>query len=141
MAPLVSVGHSERSGVAWVDTDAGGRIHFTAAFRWAEAAETGLMRKLGLLGRWGSYPRRHVEAEFHKVLVFEDEIETRIRVERVGRTSITYAWQIAKDGDVYIEGRHTAVLVDADGRPELLSDEMRAALEGAAVNPSSTSPS
>ena len=141
MAPLVSVGHSERSRVAWVDTDAGGRIHFTAAFRWAEAAETGLMRKLGLLGRWGSYPRRHVEAEFHKVLVFEDEIETRIRVERVGRTSITYAWQIAKDGDVYIEGRHTAVLVDADGRPELLSDEMRAALEGAAVNPSSTSPS
>jgi acyl-CoA thioester hydrolase len=34
----------ERARVAWVDTDAGGRIHFTAAFRWAEAAETELMR-------------------------------------------------------------------------------------------------
>ena len=29
--------HRERLRVAWVDTDAGGRIHFTAAFRWAEA--------------------------------------------------------------------------------------------------------
>jgi acyl-CoA thioesterase FadM len=26
----------ERAHVAWVDTDAGGRIHFTAVFRWAE---------------------------------------------------------------------------------------------------------
>jgi acyl-CoA thioesterase FadM len=116
--------------VAWVDTDAGGRIHFTAAFRWAEAAETGLARKLGLLGRWGSYPRRHVEAEFRKVLVFEDEIETTIRVERVGRTSISYAWEIAKDGEMYIEGRHTAVLVDSDGRPQPIPDDMRAALSG-----------
>jgi acyl-CoA thioesterase FadM len=46
--------HSERFRVAWVDTDAGGRIHFTAAFRWAEATETGLMRELGLLERWGN---------------------------------------------------------------------------------------
>ena len=29
------VEHVERTRVAWVDTDAGGRIHFTAAFRWA----------------------------------------------------------------------------------------------------------
>src|SRR5262245_22398336 len=48
--------------VAWVDTDTGGRIHFTAAFRWAEEAETELMRSLGLAReRWGSFPRRKVE--------------------------------------------------------------------------------
>jgi acyl-CoA thioester hydrolase len=132
----VSAEHVERARVAWVDTDAGGRIHFTAAFRWAEAAETGLARKLGLLDRWGRYPRRRVEAEFHKVLVFEDEIEARIRVERVGRTSITYVWTISKDGEPYVEGRHTVVHVDEHGRPEPLSDHTRAAL-----SPSSTSPS
>ena len=114
--------------VAWVDTDAGGRIHFTAAFRWAEKAETGLARKLGLLDRWGSYPRRRVEAEFLKVLVFEDEIEVRIRVERVGRTSITYAWEIAKHGEPYVVGGHTVVFVDEEGRPEPLTDEIRAGL-------------
>jgi YbgC/YbaW family acyl-CoA thioester hydrolase len=124
----VTAEYRERARVAWVDTDAGGRIHFTAAFRWAEAAETGLARTLGLLDRWGSYPRRRVEAEFHKVLVFEDEIETTIRVERVGRTSITYVWEIRKDGEPYVEGRHTVVHVDGAGRPEPMPDELRAAL-------------
>jgi YbgC/YbaW family acyl-CoA thioester hydrolase len=114
--------------VAWVDTDAGGRIHFSNAFRWAELAETSLLRRLGLLERWGDYPRKHAEAEFHKVLRFEDEVEVAIRVERVGRTSITYAWTIAKDDDPYITGRHTVVNVDREGRPEPLSDSVRNAL-------------
>ena len=113
-----------------MDTDAGGRIHFTAAFRWAEEAETGLMRRLGLLGRWGDYPRRHVEADFLKVLRFEDEIETRIRVERLGRTSITYAWEISKDGDPHVRGNHTVVLVDDQGSPEPLPTDLRASLGG-----------
>jgi acyl-CoA thioester hydrolase len=126
----VSVEHVERVRVAWVDTDAGGRIHFSNAFRWAEIAETGLMRRLGMLDDWGDYPRRHVEAEFLNVLRFEDEIEVRIRVERLGRTSITYGWTIAKDGEVYISGRHTVVNVDRDGRPEPLSDRVRSALSG-----------
>ena len=126
----MSVEHVERLRVAWVDTDAGGRIHFSNAFRWAELAETSLLRRLGLLERWGDYPRKHAGAEFHKVLVFEDEIDVMLRVERVGRTSITYAWTIAKDGEVYIDGRHTVVNVDRDGRPEPLSDDVRAALSG-----------
>src|SRR5262249_20579708 len=69
--------HREQARVAWVDTDAGGRIHFTAAFRWAEVAETGLFRKLGLLagGQYGNYPRRRVEADYLQVLVFEDELD------------------------------------------------------------------
>ena len=124
----MSVEHVERARVAWVDTDAGGRIHFTAAFRWAELAETSLARKLGLLGGWGGYPRRRVEADYLKVLVFEDEVEIRIRVENVGRTSVTYAWTISKDGEPYVEGRHTIVHVDETGRPAPLPEQVRAAL-------------
>jgi YbgC/YbaW family acyl-CoA thioester hydrolase len=120
----------EQARVAWVDTDAGGRIHFTAAFRWAELAETSLMRRLGVLGGdWGDYPRRKVEAEYLKVLRFEDEIEVRLRVENVGRTSVTYAWTITKDGEPHIKGRHTVVHVDAEGRPEPLADGLRALLD------------
>ena len=69
----------ERFRVAWVDTDTGGRIHFTAAFRWAEVTETSLYRRLGLLrGELADFPRRHVEAEYFRVLVFEDEVEVRL---------------------------------------------------------------
>ncbi|MFN2468523.1 MAG: acyl-CoA thioesterase [Gaiellaceae bacterium] len=120
--------HVERRRVSWIDTDAGGRIHFTAAFRWAEAAETELMRAAGLLDReWADYPRRHVEADYRRVLVFDDEIDVRIRADRLGATSITYAWTVARGGEICIEGRHTVVHVDREGRPAALPERVRAA--------------
>ncbi len=122
--------HTERMRVGWIDTDAGGRIHFTVAFRWAETAETGLYRKLGLLeeGR-GDYPRRHVEAEYRRVLVFEDAVEITIRVDSVGRTSIRFAWEVVHDGEVAIAGGHTIVHVDGEGRPATIDDRTRGLLE------------
>ena len=120
--------HVEHARVQWVDTDAGGRIHFTAAFRWAEQAETGLRRTLGLMEDWGSYPRRRVEAEFLKVLVFEDEVDVRIRPERLGETSITWAFEITRDGELCVRGSMVVVHVDAEGRPAPLAERERAAL-------------
>ena len=122
--------HVERSRVAWIDTDAGGRIHFTAVFRWAEQAETALLRSLGLLDDWADYPRRAVEAEYLSVLRFEDEFDLDLTPERVGTTSITYAWEVRRDGEICIRGRHTVVHVDAEGRPAPLSPEARRALAG-----------
>lgn len=119
----------ERFRVAWVDTDTGGRIHFTAAFRWAEATETALYRRLGLLrGELGSFPRRHVEVDFHRVLVFEDEVEVLLRVERLDTASITYRWEVSKNGDLAIEGTHTVVRVGPDGCPVPLDDDARTLL-------------
>lgn len=126
---LTIVEHAERRRVAWVDTDAGGRIHFTAAFRYAEAAETELMREAGMLGgEWANYPRRHVQAEYRRVLVFDDEVEVRLRVDRLGTTSITYAWEITRDGELCIDGRHTVVHVDGEGHATPLPDNVRLAL-------------
>jgi YbgC/YbaW family acyl-CoA thioester hydrolase len=123
--------HTEQTRVAWVDTDAGGRIHFTAAFRWAEAAEVGLYRKLGLLAGWkGEFPRRHVEADYLRVLRFEDEVAVHLRVAKVGRTSITYTWEIEHDGEVAVRGTHTVVQVDGEGRPAALDDRQRELLAG-----------
>jgi YbgC/YbaW family acyl-CoA thioester hydrolase len=123
----------ERLRVAWVDTDAGGRIHFTAAFRYAERAETAFMRELGLVDRLVDYPRRRVEADFRAVLRFEDEVAVAIRPARIGTTSITWSWEISRDGEVCVEGRHTVVHVGADGRPAPLPDDVRERL--AAVAP------
>ena len=122
-----------RTRVAWVDTDAGGRIHFTAAFRWAEAAEPELRRELEILSGWGHYPRRRVEADFLAVLRFEDEVEVLIRPERIGNTSITWAWTIERGGEPCVAGRHTVVHVDADGRPAPLPARVRNALDGPIV--------
>ena len=88
------------------------------------------MRRLGLANDdWGNFPRRKVEAEYLKVLRFDDEIGVRLRVDNVGRTSVTYAWTIAKEGEPHIKGRHTVVHVNAEGQPEPLSDALRALLD------------
>jgi acyl-CoA thioester hydrolase len=124
--------HVERLRVAWVDTDAGGRIHFTAAFRWAEVAEFALLRSLPRTGiHVADFPRRHVEAEYRRVLRFDDEFELRLHPERVGRTSITYAWRVVRDGETCVLGRHTVVHVDQAGRPSPLPGGLLHALTGA----------
>jgi len=125
---VTPVVHRERLRVAWIDTDAGGRIHFTAPFRWAEAAETALRRRLGILGDWGSYPRRRVEAEYLAVLRFEDEVELELAPERIGRTSITWAWTVTRAGETCVTGRHTVVHVDGEGRAAPLPEAVRDAL-------------
>jgi len=128
--------HVERLRVTWVDTDASGRIHFSAAFRFAEAAETGLRCRLGLLEDWADYPRRHAEASYRAVLVFEDEVDVAIRPARVGRTSITWEWEIRRAAEACIEGRHTVVHVDGQGRPSPLPRPVGEALEAFAQAPS-----
>ena len=51
------------------------------------------------------------------MLVFDDEVEVRLWVERVGSSSITYRWEVTKDGETAIDGTHTVVRVGSDGRP------------------------
>jgi acyl-CoA thioester hydrolase len=114
--------------VAWIDTDASGRIHYSAVFRWVEAAEAGLRRQLGILDDWEWYPRRALEVGYRSALVFEDEIEVVLAARALGRTSITWGWQITRAGEVCVEGSHTVVHVDRAGRPVPLPDRVRAAL-------------
>ena len=116
LRPMVE--HSERVRVGWIDTDAGGRIHFTVAFRWAEMAETGLYRKLGLLDEW----TRRLPAPARR-----GRLPARARVRRRGRGAhprrrrsdgrrSRYTWEGIHDGEIAITGAHTIVHVD-DERP------------------------
>jgi len=135
--------HRERMRVAWADTDASGRIHFTAAFRWAEVAEHALLRGLGLTPPRNAdgFPRRRVEATYHRPMHFADEFDLVLAAERVGRTSVTYAWQAIRDGQVCVEGRTVTVHVDADGTPAPLPPALRDLAVLPAGDPSAGDPS
>ncbi|MCF4120949.1 acyl-CoA thioesterase [Antribacter sp. KLBMP9083] len=119
--------HREPVRVEFVDTDAGGRIHHTAALRWAERAEHQLLRALGS-PELTRFPRRRIEVDFVGPLHFGDEVVVEIAASAVGRTSITYAWRVLKDGVSCIEGSTTCVHVDDDGLPCAVPAELRAAL-------------
>jgi acyl-CoA thioester hydrolase len=119
--------HREPVRVEFADTDAGGRIHHTAALRWAERAEHQLLRSLG----WAEltrFPRRRLEVDFLGPLRFGDEVVVEIAATAVGRTSVTYRWQVLRDGVSCVEGTTTCVHVDDAGRPCPVPAELRAAL-------------
>lgn len=113
--------------IEWSDTDASGNYHNTAAFRLIEVAETALLERLGMLDDvYGRLPRAHVEADFLAPLVFRDLVDVHLRVAAVGRTSITYAFEMTRDGELAVRGRAVAVLVsEARGRPVSWPDAYR----------------
>lgn len=119
--------HTEAVRVEFVDTDAGGRIHHTAALRWAERAEHELLRAAG----WGEltcFPRRHLAVEFLAPLRFGDEVDVEIRTARVGRTSITYEWKVLRSGELSVSGSTTCVYVGPDDQPAPVPAALRTAL-------------
>lgn len=115
--------HLYRGRVAWVDTDAGGRIHFTAAFRWAEAAEHDLLRSLGHSFH-GGFPRVDVRATYRAPLRFDDEFQLSLGVSKVGRTSIGYIWEVHCRSELAVEGRHLAVYVGDGDHPVPLPTQL-----------------
>jgi acyl-CoA thioester hydrolase len=121
--------HTERLRVAWVDTDAGGRIHWSAVFRWAELAEHSLLRSLGRHRHdAGPYPRRSAEVVYHRPLEFDDEFEVHLGVEKAGRSSVTFGWHLLRDHELCVEGRHTVIHVDTEGRPTPWPPALRSGL-------------
>lgn len=104
-----------RRRVEFRDTDAAGIAHFSVFFNYMEAAEHELLRSLGTSVLTSdsdgpiSWPRVNVSCEYRGALQFEDEFEIHVRVERLGRTSVTYAFSFVKAGVECAHGKITAV--------------------------------
>ena len=124
--------HVERLRVRWVDTDASGRIHYTAAFRYFETAEWELFRHAGISFKGPDhelgFPRVEVKATFRSPLYADDEIAVHIRPEKLGRTSITFALEIFKGDSLAITGQVSCVFIGKDERPMPIPDKVRQAL-------------
>ena len=121
--------------IEWIDTDASGHYHFAAAFRMFEAAETRLMSRLGIQTA-GRLPRVHASADFRRPLHFGDLVDVRLRVEAVGRSSITYGCEVRRDGELCVEGKTVAALLTrAEGEKVTWTDEHRRMLTTAGPQP------
>ena len=119
--------------IEWPDTDASGMYHNTAAFRFIEVAETALLDRLGFVHEiYGRHPRAHIEADFLAPLRFRDLVDIELMVDRVGRTSIHYRFEMRCRGEVAVRGRMVAVLMDRPGgRPVPWPDHHRRLLQTA----------
>ncbi len=102
--------------VEFADTDMVGLVHFSNFFRYMEAAEVEFLRSLGLSvapvevdGQRISFPRRSAACEFVGPARFGDLLDVEVRAEKVGRTSVTYAFLFSHSGNPVARGSITAV--------------------------------
>ncbi len=111
-APLAF--HTTRR-VEFRDTDAAGIVHFSAFFVYMEQAEHELLRSVGLSvatrddeGEIG-WPRISAACEYLSPARFEDVLDVRVTIDRLGRKSITYAYAFSRDGTPIARGAMTSV--------------------------------
>jgi acyl-CoA thioester hydrolase len=117
--------------VEWPDTDAAGHYHHSSVIRWVEAAEAALHTELGLDELFGTVPRVHYEVDYLARLWFRDLVQITLEVESVGRTSLTYAFVVRRDGEVAARGRMVCVHADPKGEGATAWDgDVRARLGG-----------
>jgi acyl-CoA thioester hydrolase len=115
--------------VEWSDTDAAGHHHHTAILRWAEAAEAQLLRNLGLDWLFGSSPRVRHEVDYTGRLWFGDVVRTRLWVDRLGRTSARFAFEVHGPKGLAALGAVTVAHTERDQpRATPWPDEVRALL-------------
>lgn len=104
-----------RRRVHWMDTDAAGHWHHSAAIRWTEEAEAELHRELGIIGdTFGATPRVHTEYDFGVPLFFDDEVEVTLTVGTVGESSLSYEVRVERAGEIAATGRVIIVLIDRE---------------------------
>ncbi len=122
------------SRVRFVDTDASGRIHYTAMLRHFEAAEAEFLRSHGLhytgeqSGGIG-WPRVRVECNYTSPVRFDDLLDIAVTVERVGNSSFTLSFAASVAGRAVADGKLTIVCLDlAARRARSLPDEFGSGL-------------
>ena len=112
--------------VTFRDTDAGGIVHFSVLFTYFEDAEHAFWRSLGTSvvasGPEGTltWPRVHASCDFLRPARFEDLLAIQIGIDRIGRSSLTFAGTIRHDGMLIANGRWVTVCcrVAPDGQLE-----------------------
>lgn len=112
--------------VEWPDTDAAGHYHHSTVIHWVEAAEGALHERLDLLHLYGVVPRVKYEAEYLDRLWFRDRVAITLRIAKLGRTSIHYAFEVRRGDAVAVRGTMSAVQIDqATGATVPWPDDVR----------------
>ena len=129
--------------IEFADTDMAGIVHFANFFRFMEAAEVEFLRSRGISvamkwqGQRIGFPRVSASCDFVRPVCFQDVLEIAVRVARLGRKSVTYAFEFFKENELVAKGQISAVCCRTVGEGQIESMEIpadiRALLEGTMV--------
>lgn len=118
----------------WNDLDIFGHLNNAVFYELFDTAILRLLVETGAIERQGKFAALVVTsgAVFHREVLFEDRIEVGIRVNRIGRTSVTYELGLFTEGraDSAVDGRVVHVFVDrAESTPVPIPEAARALFE------------
>jgi acyl-CoA thioester hydrolase len=124
--------HRYACEVAFSDTDASGRAHFSRILVFVERAEHDFLRQAGIeVFSEGGWPRVRVSCDYRKPLVFQDRIEVSLALKKVGHASLTWGFEITKGGaELVATGEMVTVKVDRKGAPAVVTEAERIILGG-----------
>src|SRR5262249_3836638 len=90
-------------------------VHFANFFRFMEAAEVEFLRSLGLSVSmvwkgWAlGFPRVAASCDYLRPARFEDVLDITVTLDKLGRKSVTYAFEFAKGGQTIARGKVSSV--------------------------------
>ncbi|HSZ56519.1 MAG TPA: thioesterase family protein [Tepidisphaeraceae bacterium] len=106
--------------VQFSETDQAGIMHFSNFFKMMEEVEHAFFRSVGLSVSMQhddihiGWPRVSASCEFFGPVKFEDEVEVKMRVARVGEKSFSYDVEFFVDGKRVALGKTTSVCCALD---------------------------
>lgn len=127
--------HRQTSRIRLYDTDAAGRLFYAHQFRLAHDACEELFARLGFSvgdqlsrGRF-ILPVVHASADYKRPLRVGQEVVVEIRLQRLGRSSLTLLYRLVAGGETagHVTTVHVAVN-PATGKPMALPARLRKAL-------------
>ena len=106
-----------------------GIVHFSVFFTYMEEAEHEFLRSIGLgvfteiEEHQVSWPRVAASCNYKSAIKFENELDIRLTISRIGEKSVSYDHQIYCDETLVADGRVTAVCCRMLGhaKPESIS--------------------
>ena len=132
--------HDLRLRVRYAETDQMGVVHHASYLVYMEEGRTALMRALGfpyedVEARGLAMAVRKLDVRYRVAARYADEVLVRTRVERFGKASIRYAYEmrrVADDAQLATASAEVACLAQGPERglePCPLPDDIRGALE------------
>jgi acyl-CoA thioester hydrolase len=126
--------------VYFEDTDFSGLVYHASYLRWCERGRSDYLRLVGnehralIEGGDGAEPSafvvRRMQLEYLKPARIDDVLEVETRVAEVKGAALRLAQRLVRDGAVLFEADVLVVLVSVSGKPQRLSQRLRAGLGG-----------
>jgi acyl-CoA thioester hydrolase len=113
--------------IAFAETDMAGIVHFSVFFRMMEDVEHAFFRSLGLSvsmqhdDRHIGWPRVSAKCDYNGPAKFEDELELRFRITRVGEKSLSYEVRFFNAGKEIALGTVTSVCCEVGASGKMIS--------------------